>query len=105
MSLHGACGARHSKSACFCVKSKIRSCTQIIEGVNSVLKQSNYQSLMGMGENNMPVEASLIKSMIDYNMDGLILVAPQMSGDRLAHFARQIPMVVIGHHEPSAVSF
>lgn len=78
---------------------------QIMEGINSVLKQSNYQSLMGMGESTMPVEASLIESMIDYNMDGLILVAPQMSGSQLARFARQIPMVVIGHHEPTAASF
>jgi LacI family transcriptional regulator len=79
--------------------------TQIMDGINTVLKESNCQSLMGMGESTMPVEASLIESMIDYNMDGLILVAPQMSGAQLARFARQIPMVVIGHHEPAAASF
>ena len=79
--------------------------SQIMEGINAVLKESNYQSLMGMGESTMPVEASLIESMIDYNMDGLILVAPQMSGETLAHYARQIPMAVIGHHEPSASTF
>jgi LacI family transcriptional regulator len=78
---------------------------QVMDGMNDVLAESHYQALMGMGESNMPVEASLIESMIDLNMDGLILVAPQMSGNMLAKYARQIPMVVIGHHEATATNF
>ncbi len=79
--------------------------SQVMDGVNDVLAESHYQALMGMGESTMPVEASLIESMIDLNMDGLILVAPQMSGAMLAKYARQIPMVVIGHHEATATTF
>lgn len=79
--------------------------SQIMDGVNDVLAASNYQALMGMGESQMPLEASLIESMIDFNMDGLLLVAPQMGGDLLAKYARQIPMVVIGHHEATATDF
>ncbi len=79
--------------------------SQIMDGVNDVLSASNYQALMGMGESRMPLEASLIESMIDFNMDGLILIAPQMGGELLAKYARQIPMVVIGHHETTATTF
>ena len=79
--------------------------SQIMDGVNDVLSVSNYQALMGMGASQMPLEASLIESMIDFNMDGLILIAPQMEGNLLAKYARQIPMVVIGHHEITATSF
>jgi LacI family transcriptional regulator len=79
--------------------------SQIMDGVNDVLSASNYQALMGMGASRMPLEASLIESMIDFNMDGLILIAPQMGGDLLAKYAQQIPMVVIGHHEATATHF
>ncbi|KAA9005552.1 LacI family DNA-binding transcriptional regulator [Histidinibacterium aquaticum] len=38
-------------------------------------------------------------------MDGVILVAPRLAADVLAGYARQIPSVVIGHHEPTADAF
>jgi LacI family transcriptional regulator len=79
--------------------------SQIMDGVNDVLSASSYQALMGMGESQMPLEASLIESMIDFNMDGLILVAPQMGSELLVKYAKQIPMVVIGHHEATATHF
>jgi LacI family transcriptional regulator len=78
---------------------------QIIDGVNEVLGPSNYKAMIGVGEGNAPIETSLIESMIDYRMDGLILVAPRISGDLAAHYGRQIPCVVIGHHEPTAEAF
>lgn len=78
---------------------------QIIDGVNAVLGPSNYKAMIGVGEGNAPIETSLIESMIDYRMDGLILVAPRISGEVLARYGRQIPCVVIGHHEPTADAF
>jgi LacI family transcriptional regulator len=78
---------------------------EIIDGVNDVLGPSNYQAMVGIGRSNMPLEASLIESMIDYHMDGLILVSPQMAGASLSKFARQIPIVALAHHEPTSVDF
>jgi LacI family transcriptional regulator len=78
---------------------------QVIDGINDILQPSNYQAMVGIGRSYMPIEASLIESMIDYKMDGLILVAPQMSGEALAKFARQIPIVAIAHHEPDSGDF
>ncbi len=78
---------------------------QVIDGVNEVLAESNYKAMLAVGQSNMKLEAKLIESMIDYRMDGLILVAPQLQGSQLARFAKQIPMVVIGHHEATASAF
>ena len=78
---------------------------QVIDGVNDVLGPSNYQAMVGIGRSNMPIEASLIESMIDYRMDGLILVAPQMAGEKLTEFARQIPIVALAHHELTSPDF
>jgi LacI family transcriptional regulator len=78
---------------------------EVVDGVDKVLSVAGYKALLGIGDSNMPLEASLIESMIDNRMDGLILVAPRMSGETLDHFARQIPMVVIGHHESTATGF
>lgn len=77
----------------------------IIDGVNAVLETSPYKALMGMGRSATTIEASLIESMIDNRLDGLILVAPRMMGETLAKFARQIPIVAIGHHESSSMEF
>lgn len=78
---------------------------EVVEGINDVLGPSDFKSLMGMGRSKMPVETSLIERMIDFHMDGLVLVAPQISGKILARYARQIPIVVIGHHEATADAF
>jgi LacI family transcriptional regulator len=78
---------------------------QILDGVNDVLGASNYRALLGVGQSQSTLEASLIESMISHQMDGLILVAPQMHGQELARFAKQIPMVVLGHHEATASTF
>lgn len=43
--------------------------------------------------------------MIDFRMDGLILVAPLLVPETIDRFARQVPIAVIGHHEDSARSF
>lgn len=78
---------------------------EIVDGITGVLEPSHYKAMIGVGHSATVIEASLIESMIDNRMDGLILVAPRMAGETLARFARQIPMVAIGHHEASAQEF
>ena len=78
---------------------------QIVEGTTEALKRAGYKTLIAVGESDASIEQSLIDSMIDLQMDGLILVAPRLSGEDLAGYARQCPMVVVGHHEPEAEAF
>lgn len=77
----------------------------IIDGANSVLDLSHYKALMGVGQADLPMETALIESMIDHNMDGLILIAPRLSPDVVADFARRIPIVVVAHHTPDATGY
>lgn len=79
--------------------------SEVVDGITGVLEPSNYKALIAMGHSATAIETSLIESIIDNRMDGLILVAPRMAGKTLAHFARKIPTVAIGHHEASAVDF
>jgi LacI family transcriptional regulator len=78
---------------------------QVIDGIHDKLAPSNYKSMLGIGRARLKLESEMVESMIDNRMDGLILVAPMMPEKLLARFARQIPMVVIGHHEPTAAGF
>jgi LacI family transcriptional regulator len=77
----------------------------IYDGIQGVATESGYKIMVGVGEARTRTEASLIEQMIDNRMDGLILVASQISGEMLASYARQIPIVVVGHHEPGATRF
>ena len=77
----------------------------VVDGVHAVMEPSNFKAMIGVGRGRRQIESSLIESMIDNRMDGLILVAPRLAGDLLAEFAQKIPLVVIGHHEPSATTF
>ena len=78
---------------------------EIIAGVNCVLAQSSYKSLIGIGQSAQAIETSLIESMIDSHMDGLILVAPRIASATISAYARELPIVVIGHHCPTATTY
>ena len=74
---------------------------QVFAGIDGIAAMSGYKILMGVGAARMPMEARLIEQMIDSHMDGIILIASQLSGKMLEKYALQIPISVIGHHEPT----
>ena len=78
---------------------------QVYNGIARVAETSGYKILMGVGAARMPIETKLIEQMIDIRLDGIVLIAAQISGRTLDKYARQIPITVIGHHEPTADSF
>ena len=77
----------------------------VVSGINATLGDAGYKVLIATGEAKRPIETSMIDSMIDLSMDGVILVAPQIAHQTLESFARKIPIVVIGHHEADARGF
>ncbi len=77
----------------------------IFQGIESVTEAAGYKIMVGVGSARARTEVTLIEQMIDNRMDGLILVASQISGKTLEHYARQIPIVVVGHHEPVAQGY
>ena len=77
----------------------------IYQGIESVTEAAGYKVMVGVGAARARTEVRLIEQMIDNRMDGLILVATQIAGGTLERFARQIPITVIGHHEPLAIGY
>ncbi|WP_211230539.1 LacI family DNA-binding transcriptional regulator [Inquilinus limosus] len=77
----------------------------IMTGINAALERTQYQPLLGINQGSKAIEGDLIESMLDRQMDGLILIAPHIPVDALATLARRIPIVAIGHHQPEATAF
>jgi LacI family transcriptional regulator len=77
----------------------------IYQGIESVAEAAGYKIMVGVGAARTRTEVTLIEQMIDNQMDGLILVASQIAGETLERYARQIPIVVVGHHEPGAMGY
>jgi LacI family transcriptional regulator len=77
----------------------------IYQGIENVTEAAGYKIMVGVGAARARTEVTLIEQMIDNRMDGLILVASQIAGETLERYARQIPIVVVGHHEPGAVGY
>jgi len=78
---------------------------KLLEKINATLSASGYKMLIGLGQSELSIESSLIESMMDSNVDGLILIAPRLSDSALEKYAKQIPMAVVGHIENTATSF
>jgi LacI family transcriptional regulator len=77
----------------------------VIDSASELLAQNGYKALVGLGHSVSMIEASMIEAMMDSRMDGVLLVAPHTSGKILEKLARQIPMVVIAHHEKQAANY
>lgn len=78
---------------------------EVIAGASEVCAAEGYKALIGIGGATLTLEVSLIESMMDHGMDGLVLVAPRMSGDVLQTYAKLIPITAIAHHEATATTF
>lgn len=79
--------------------------SELVGGIQQTFEASNYKLMFGVGRGERQIESNLIETMIDNRMDGIILVAPHLELDRLDHLAREVPIVLIGHHEPNSQNF
>ena len=79
--------------------------SEVVVGIQQAFDGSSFKLMLGVGRGENQIENSLIETMIDNGVDGLILVAPHLDPEQIDHFTRQIPMVLLGHHEPAAETF
>lgn len=77
----------------------------IFDGIFKGLEGSGFQPLLGVGQSTEPLETALINAMIDRQMDGLIMVAPRLPGEKIEQFAREVPTCIIAHHHPDEDAF
>ena len=72
--------------------------TDIVAGVNTALERTQYQVFYGIGLSSAATEQSLIDSMMDRQMDGIILIGPRLTRQALETAAHRIPLATIAHH-------
>ncbi|GAA2086600.1 LacI family DNA-binding transcriptional regulator [Kitasatospora saccharophila] len=75
----------------------------ILDGVQQQLRGSDYTVLIGAAGFGAAEQARTVQSMVDRQMDGLILIAPGTSRAEVLATAETLPTVVIGHHDTAAV--
>jgi LacI family transcriptional regulator len=71
----------------------------ILDGIQDELRHSEYTVLIGAAGFEPEEQAKTIRSMVDRQMDGLVLIAPGTPRDEVLATAASTPTVVIGHHD------
>ncbi|MBZ9936834.1 LacI family transcriptional regulator [Mesorhizobium sp. BR1-1-16] len=72
----------------------------IIAGFQDGLEGTQYQALIGINRSTSMVEEGLVDSMIDRQMDGLLIVGAN-DHEQLIAIAQRKPLVTIGNHHAS----
>ncbi|MFJ6250525.1 MULTISPECIES: LacI family DNA-binding transcriptional regulator [unclassified Streptomyces] len=75
----------------------------ILDGIHQELEDSEYTVLIGAAGFGPDEQARTIRSMVDRQMDGLVLIAPATPRAEVLSTAAVTPTVVIGHHDTSEV--
>jgi LacI family transcriptional regulator len=75
----------------------------ILDGIHDELHQTEYSVLIGAAGFGADNQSRAIRSMVDRQMDGLILIAPGARREEVLALAATTPTVVIGHHDPADV--
>jgi LacI family transcriptional regulator, galactose operon repressor len=75
---------------------------EILDGVTEQLDGADYQVIIVQGD-ELKAETRAIDALVDRQVDGILMVAPLASKARLEQVAEDVPTVVLGRHERSAV--
>jgi LacI family transcriptional regulator len=75
----------------------------ILDGIQDELRPSEYTVLIGAAGFGPEEQAKTVRSMVDRQMDGLVLIAPGTPRPEVLATAAQTPTVVIGHHDAADV--
>ena len=75
----------------------------ILAGISSALERTTYQMVQGIVQHS--TEAALVDSMLNMQLDGLIIVGSISTAETLSLLGTNIPLVAVGHHLPEVTSF
>ena len=75
----------------------------ILDGILDELRPSEYTVLIGAAGFDAEEQAKTIRSLVDRQMDGLVLIAPGTPRPEVLATAATTPTVVIGHHDTADV--
>jgi DNA-binding LacI/PurR family transcriptional regulator len=77
----------------------------IMDGVNTVLERTQYRAMIGISHSSVETEMGIVESMIDRQMDGMLMIGSTEDRRNLDIIAKRKPLVAIGHHDPEATTF
>ncbi len=77
----------------------------IMVGVNNALERTQYRPMIGISQGSPATELAMVESMMDRQMDGIILIGSTEVRHNLESIASMKPFVTIGHHAPEATTF
>lgn len=77
----------------------------IMAGMTAALERTQYQALLGVSDSAERNEKALIESMIDRQMDGVMVIGPRMPIEEIREFAARIPTVLIAYHPSEGENF
>ncbi|HEY9525244.1 MAG TPA: LacI family DNA-binding transcriptional regulator [Thermopolyspora sp.] len=76
---------------------------EILDGLMEQLDGTDYQVIIVQGGAGLESETRAIEALVDRQVDGILMVAPLTSKTRLEETAQDMPTVVLGRHERSAM--
>lgn len=77
----------------------------LIDGVRKAADEAKYRIFIGVGRADQLNERDLVNSMIDHQMDGVILIGPRLSPEVIESYGKQIPVVCLAYHHATATNF
>ncbi|NEG78105.1 LacI family DNA-binding transcriptional regulator [Bifidobacterium avesanii] len=72
--------------------------TQIAEEINRHFAGSSYRTIIAIYGGDEHDETEGLESMLDRNVDGVILITPHIAVERLERFAASLPMVLVSRN-------
>src|SRR5947209_13758040 len=69
---------------------------EITGGVEELASQLGYQLLLGAGGRQARRERAALATLLEYRVDGVILVSPRMRAADIAAAASEVPVVMVG---------
>ncbi len=69
---------------------------EIAGGVEELASKLGYQLLLGAGGRQARRERAALATLLEYRVDGIILVSPRMRGPDIAAAASEVPLVIVG---------
>jgi DNA-binding LacI/PurR family transcriptional regulator len=69
---------------------------EVIDGLHEATHEGGLRMLLGTGRRDAAMEAEVVESFLQQDVDGLVLLSPDLSQRALAAAARQVPAVVVG---------
>ncbi|MEU4226335.1 LacI family DNA-binding transcriptional regulator [Nonomuraea sp. NPDC026600] len=75
----------------------------ILDGLTEQLEGTDYQAIMIQGGVTRQAEKRAVDALMDRQVDGILMVGPLAAKTRLEEVGHDMPTVVLGRHERSAV--